>query len=346
LQIGASTGYSRAPYYGSRWAPNYDIGLLTELNQYLTFGIRLRDISGVTIHHRNGQILQTFDQQLALGTQLTPHPIIRWHSRLDFHPYCFGTSVEIGTQAVAAHAGATFPLGIQAPPSSWSIGASFNQFGKQLHYTYLNQQNFETRHLVSVGMSFGGRHTFLQQLQLPIHKRSPTIIPTSKPKPPLKQIDPAYESVQIAKQYDIELPLLLAIVYVESNFNPIAVSPSGAAGLMQMMPQTARGLGIKVPQYTDKRTPRIDPRLDERFDPRKNLHAGLTYFKKLLKKDRNDVTRALGAYNVGTGRVEIGQPLNSRAQKYADKVLKRCQYYRANPTEKQAALKRLEATLK
>ena len=75
LQLGASTGYSRAPYYGSRWAQNYDIGMQTELNPYLTLGMRLRDISGVTIRHQNGQVLQTFDQHFALGAALTPHPV-------------------------------------------------------------------------------------------------------------------------------------------------------------------------------------------------------------------------------------------------------------------------------
>lgn len=356
LRLGISTGYSRAPYYGSLWAQNYDVGVLTELNSHFAIGMRLRDISGVTIRHKDGQVLQTFDQQLALGAVLTPHPIIRWHNRLDITPPCLGTSLEIGSDTIAARVGSTFTFGDEAPPQSWSLGFSLNQLGKQLHYTYLNQENLEHRHLVSIGMSFGGKKESISQnpeisTQAPksntIVPRVTAQIPTAKPEAETQQEQtaPKHQSIQIAKQHNIEVPLMLAIIHAESNFNPIAVSKNGAGGLMQMMPETAGELGLTVPKYQDKRKPNLDSHIDERFDPHKNLHAGLTYFNMLLEKYESNLTLALGAYNVGPGKVRVGGPLTSRGKKYADTVLNRYQHYRDNIQQMETDLKRLEAVL-
>ena len=354
LQLGASTGYSRAPYYGSRWAQNYDIGMQTKFNRYLTLGIRLRDISGVTIRHQNGQILQTFDQHLALGAALTPHAIIRWYNRLDINTPGFGTSLEIGNERIAARIGSAFSFGTNLPSQSWSAGFSLSQLGKQLHYTYLNHGDLEYKHFVSIGMFFGGQE-LIQKSETTTRIQQPDVVEptiiqptaaksttyTQQPKQKLSR----YKTVQIAKEHDTDVELLLAIVFAESNFNPVAVSKNGAGGLMQMMPLTAWELGLKVPKYKDKRKPNRDASIDERFDPIKNLHAGLTYFNKLLKKHRGDLTLALGAYNVGPSRVKIRGPLISKGKKYAKKVLTRYQLYRDNKEKMEADLKRLEAVL-
>ena len=359
LQLGASTGYSRAPYYGSRWAQNYDVGVLTALNTHFAVGVRLRDISGVTIQHRNGQVLQTFDQQLALGAVLTPHPLIRWHNRLDITPACLGTSLEIGSNTIAARVGSTFTFGNEAPAQSWSLGFSLNQLGKQLHYTYLNQENLEHKHLVSIGMSFGRTQPISHKPDAVAFSAPQASIPDavtfSAPQAPIsksttetekiEQPKSAAKALQIAKQYDIDVDLMLAIIHAESNFNPIAVSKNGAGGLMQMMPETARELGLTVPKYQDKRKPKLDSHIDERFDPHKNLHAGLTYFKMLLEKYRGNLTLALGAYNIGPGKVRVAGPLISRGKKYANKVLSRSQHYRDNVAQMETDLKRLEALL-
>ena len=334
FQLGASTGYSRAPYYGSLWAQNYDVGVQTALNSYLAIGMRLRDISGVTIRHRNGQVLQTFDQQLALGAVLTPHPFIRWHNRLDIIHPCFGTSVEIGNSMIAARVGSMFNFGNEVPSQSWSVGFSFNQLGKQFHYTYLNHDDFEHRHLASIGMSFG-------RTQPVSHEPNAGTQSTSQ-KP--QQVS-KYKAAQIAQEYDIDVALMLAIIHTESNFNPLAVSKNGAAGLMQMMPATARDYGLKVPQYQNRRKPKLNPNVDERFDPHKNLHTGLAYFKMLVEKHLNDLTLALGAYNVGPAKVRIRGPLISRGKTYAKKVLNRYQSYRDNMTQMETDLKRLERIL-
>ncbi len=346
FQLGASTGYSRAPYYGSLWAQNYDVGVLTELNPYLAVGMRLRDIAGVTIRHRDGQVLQTFDQQLALGAVLTPHPIIRWHNRLDIIHPCFGTSVEIGNRTIAARVGSMFTFGTGTPSQSWSIGFSFNQLGKQFHYTYLNHDDFKHRHLASVGMSFGGTQLISQKPQASdtITTQSTETKSVTQTRQP-KQKGSEYKAAQIAREYDIDVALMLAIIHTESNFNPLAVSKNGAAGLMQIMPDAGRDLGLKVPQYKNRRKPKLDPNIDERFDPNKNLHAGLTYFKMLYKKHLNNLTLALGAYNVGPAKVRIRGPLISRGKRYAKKVINRSQYYRDKATQMEIDLKRLERIL-
>ena len=352
LQLGASTGYSRAPYYGSLWAQNYDVGVLTAPNAHFAVGIRLRDISGVTIRHRDGHILQTFNQQLALGAVLRPHPIIRWHNRLDITSPSLGTSLEIGSETIAARVGSTFAFSNEAPSQSWSLGFSLNQLGKQLHYTYLNQENLEHKHLISIGMSFGGTQPTSQKsdaVPLSAPQAPGTLSAPQAPIPEstteIQQPNTTYKAVQIAKQYDIDVELMLAIIHAESNFNPIAVSKNGAGGLMQMMPETARELGLIVPKYQDRRKPKLDPHIDQRFDPHKNVHAGLTYFKMLLEKYKGNVTLALGAYNVGPGKVKVGGPLIGRGEKYANKVLSRSQHYRNNVTQMETDLKRLEALL-
>ena len=139
---------------------------------------------------------------------------------------------------------------------------------------------------------------------------------------------------------------MLAIIHGESNFNPTAVSKNGAAGLMQVMPATARYLGLKVPQYENKLKPKLNPNIDERFDPLKNLHAGLTYLKMLLERYRGNLTLALGAYNVGPGKVRVEGPLTSKGKKYANKVLSRFQHYRDNAEQMEIDLKQLESVLK
>ena len=333
FQLGASTGYSRAPYHGSRWAQNYDIGMVAELNPYLKLGMRFRDISGVIIRHENGQVLQTFDQQLALGAALTPHPIIRWHNRVNITNPGFGTSLEIGNETIAARIGSAFSFSPGIPSPSWSAGFSLSQLGKQLHYTYLNHGDLEYKHLVSIGMSFGEQQSISQKPEIEIKKQH------------AEKNHAKSKTLQIAEEYDVDIELLLALVYAESNFNPVAVSENGAAGLMQIMPHTAQELGLKVPNYNNKRKPKREATVDERFDPTKNIHAGLTYFKKLLKKYQGNMTLALGAYNVGPGRVRVRGPLISRGKKYAEKVLTRAQFYRNNAEQREIGLRQLEAVL-
>jgi soluble lytic murein transglycosylase-like protein len=94
--------------------------------------------------------------------------------------------------------------------------------------------------------------------------------------------------VQAAAQYyGMEPSLVKAVIQAESSGNPLAVSPAGAQGLMQLMPETAAELGVR-----------------DSFDPAQNIMAGTRYLRRLLDRYRGDVKLALAAYNWGMGNLE------------------------------------------
>lgn len=87
---------------------------------------------------------------------------------------------------------------------------------------------------------------------------------------------------EVSRTYGMESALLHAVISVESHYNPKAVSNKGAAGLMQLMPQTAKRYGV------------VDA-----FDPLQNLDGGAQYLRDLLRMFNNNVSLALAAYNAG-----------------------------------------------
>jgi soluble lytic murein transglycosylase-like protein len=92
--------------------------------------------------------------------------------------------------------------------------------------------------------------------------------------------------VQAAARHHVDANLVRAIVKVESNFNTRAVSPKGAMGLMQLMPETARHLNVADP-----------------FDPGENVEAGVRHLRALLDNYRGDLKLSLAAYNAGESAV-------------------------------------------
>ena len=115
-------------------------------------------------------------------------------------------------------------------------------------------------------------------------------------------IDPIIE--EAAGTYGVEPGLIRAVIQVESGGNPMAVSPAGAQGLMQLMPATGAELGIKNP-----------------FDPVQNVMAGTRYLRQLLDRYQGNVRLALAAYNWGMGNLERRpEAMPKETQRYIAKV--------------------------
>jgi len=110
-----------------------------------------------------------------------------------------------------------------------------------------------------------------------------------------------------ARAHDLEPALLMAVISVESRYNPKALSPKGARGLMQLMPDTARRFGVS-----------------DAFDIQQNLDGGARYLRKLMQQFNNNLELVLAAYNAGEQSVlrnGLRIPPYKETQSYVPAVL-------------------------
>jgi soluble lytic murein transglycosylase-like protein len=133
--------------------------------------------------------------------------------------------------------------------------------------------------------------------------------------PPVKTKNKRFNPIimEVAGRQEMDPALIKAIIMAESGHNPKAVSKRGAKGLMQLMPVTAKSLGV-----------------EDVFDPEHNIKAGVVYFKKLLNQFNGDVKLALAAYNAGSRKVRKykGIPPFRATRIYVRKVLKYYELYK------------------
>ncbi len=157
----------------------------------------------------------------------------------------------------------------------------------------------------------------LRPRPLPIGPRIPMApVPPGPPSP--------YDDMirVIADRYDLEYALVKAVIKAESGFNHLAVSPKGAQGLMQLMPETA-----------------AEVRVQDAFAPLDNIEGGVKYLRKMLGRYNGNLAFALAAYNAGPTRVDEagGIPDIAETREYVAKVLRyRLGYLREGAGVRQA----------
>ena len=125
---------------------------------------------------------------------------------------------------------------------------------------------------------------------------------------------------EAATAYGLDPALVRAVVWVESRYNPYAVSPRGARGLMQLTAVTAREVGVTNP-----------------FDPRQNVFGGVKYLSRLIKRHDGDLALALASYNAGPENVRRfgGVPPFTETTEYLTRIRRR---FRRLPEVRSASL--------
>jgi len=124
--------------------------------------------------------------------------------------------------------------------------------------------------------------------------------------------------IETAKHHQVDPALIKAIIMAESGYNTRAISKRGAKGLMQLMPGTARSLGV-----------------EDSFNPHQNIAGGVQYFKYLVNRFNGSVELALAAYNAGSRNVlnYNGVPPFKATQFYIQKVLRYYHIYKKDLAE-------------
>ncbi len=176
----------------------------------------------------------------------------------------------------------------------------------------------------AVSSAYAGSRLSVDELMASVHllESAEDAVESVAEEPAPKQVDINMHIEEVATQHGVAPKLVAAIVAVESQFNPRAVSRRGAEGLMQLMPETAAHLEV-----------------DDPFDPRDNIDGGVRHLKRLMKRFHNDLPLVLAAYNAGEQAVinHRGIPPYRETRQYVVRVLRRYDRDAAREVAKQLA---------
>ncbi len=174
-----------------------------------------------------------------------------------------------------------------------------------LHYTNAKRASKGCRVIVR------GSRKAAPSVKTPAHKASPSLGKSGS------RDAHRYDGLisEAASLYHLPESFIRAVMRVESNFNPDVVSHAGAMGLMQLMPRTARSMGVTDP-----------------FEPRQNVLGGARYLRILANRFSGDLILTVAAYNAGEGAVQKhnGIPPYEETQRYVRRVLKHYYAYRGD----------------
>ncbi|NQT34043.1 lytic transglycosylase domain-containing protein [bacterium] len=171
--------------------------------------------------------------------------------------------------------------------------------------------NWELSRMIAKTGSLGIAEAMMRQIGIDnsVEPQPPIIIPGLTRKPNIVNLedDEIRNTItSYAEQYNVDPDLIRAIIICESNCDANSLSVKGAKGLMQLMDETAREVGVTDP-----------------FDPEQNIAGGTAYFRQMLDRYRGDTEIALAAYNAGPSRVDFyeGIPPFKETQDYVRRVI-------------------------